>query len=265
MVIIGYFLSSIMGIVLGSIGAGGSILILPILVYFVGINPTLATSYSLIIVGLTALIGSFNYIKNKQINFSIALMFAIPSLITVYLTRRYFLPILPDNTSLFNIIITKDHFIMILFSVLMILAAFFMIRTKSTKSNINISKSTFLNNVIIVIEGIAVGFFTGIIGAGGGFLIIPALVLLTGLDMKTAVGSSLFIIFIKSLFGFIGDYQSGITIDVYILLGIMSFTTIGIFIGIGISKKMKSYILKKCFGWFTLFIGFLIIIKEVIL
>ena len=132
MVIIGYFLSSIMGIVLGSIGAGGSIL--PILVYFIGINPTLATSYSLIIVGLTALIGSFNYIRNKQINFSIALMFAIPSLITVYLTRRYFLPILPDNISLFNIIITKDHFIMILFSVLMILAAFFMIRSKEIKS-----------------------------------------------------------------------------------------------------------------------------------
>jgi len=265
MVIIGYFLSSIMGIVLGSIGAGGSILILPILVYFIGINPTLATSYSLIIVGLTALIGSFNYIRNKQINFSIALMFAIPSLIAVYLTRRYFLPILPDNISLFNIIITKDHFIMILFSVLMILAAFFMIRSKEIKSKNNISKSLLFNNIIIVIEGIAVGFFTGIIGAGGGFLIIPALVLLTGLDMKTAVGSSLIIIFIKSLFGFIGDYQSGVTIDVNILLGIMSFTIIGLFLGIGISKKMKSYILKKIFGWFTLLTGFLIIIKEVIL
>jgi uncharacterized membrane protein YfcA len=154
---------------------------------------------------------------------------------------------------------------MILFSVLMILSAFFMIRSKEIKSKNNISKPPLFNNIIIVIEGIAVGFFTGIIGAGGGFLIIPALVLLTGLDMKTAVGSSLIIIFIKSLFGFIGDYQSGVTIDVNILLGIMSFTIIGLFLGIGISKKMKSYILKKIFGWFTLLIGFLIIIKEVIL
>ncbi len=102
MIITGYLLSSIMGFVLGTIGAGGSILILPILVYFIGINPTLATSYSLVIVGLTALIGSLTYIKNKQINFTITFIFAIPSLITVYLTRRYFLPILPDNINLFN-------------------------------------------------------------------------------------------------------------------------------------------------------------------
>ena len=109
MIITGYFLSSIMGFVLGSIGAGGSILILPILVYFIGVNPTLATSYSLIIVGLTALIGSLSYIKNKQINFSIALIFAIPSLIAVYLTRRYFLPVLPDNINLFDFIILEFY------------------------------------------------------------------------------------------------------------------------------------------------------------
>ena len=265
MLVTGYILSILMGAVLGSLGAGGSILILPILVYFIGINPILATSYSLIIVGLTALIGSFNYVRNKQINFSIALIFAIPSLITVYLTRRYFLPTLPDNLSLFNIIINKDLFIMILFSVLMILAAFFMIRSKEIKNKNNISKPHLISNIIIIIEGIAVGFFTGIIGAGGGFLIIPALVLLSGLDMKTAIGSSLFIIFIKSLFGFIGDHQSNVTIDYNILLGIMSFTIIGLFLGVGVSKKMNSYILKKTFGWFTLLIGFLIIIKEIIL
>ena len=265
MIITGYFLSSIMGFVLGSIGAGGSILILPILVYFIGVNPTLATSYSLIIVGLTALIGSLSYIKNKQINFSIALIFAIPSLVAVYLTRRYFLPVLPDNISLFDFIITKDHFIMFLFSILMILAAIFMIRSKDNKNSAIGNNPSFTNNVIIIIEGIAVGFFTGIIGAGGGFLIIPALVLFTGLDMKAAVGSSLFIIFIKSLFGFLGDYQSGVTIDIYILLGIMSFTTLGMIMGVFLSKKTKSSILKKCFGWFILLIGFLILIKEAII
>ena len=265
MVIIGYFLSSIMGIVLGSIGAGGSILILPILVYFIGINPTLATSYSLVIVGLTALIGSLTYIKNKQINFSITFIFAIPSLITVYLTRRYFLPILPDNINLFDVFITKDLFIMVLFSFLMILAATFMIKSKDVKNNTIINNPSFLNNIILITEGIAVGFFTGIIGAGGGFLIIPALVLFTGLDMKAAIGSSLFIIFIKSFFGFVGDYQSGVTIDINILLGVLSFTSIGMIIGIILSKKTKPSILKKCFGWFILFAGFLIIIKEILL
>ena len=265
MIITGYLLSSIMGFVLGSIGAGGSILILPILVYFIGVTPTLATSYSLVIVGLTALIGSLSYIKNKQINFSVTLIFAIPSLITVYLTRRYFLPILPDNINLFDILITKDLFIMFLFSVLMILAAIFMIRSKNTTNNTIKNNPSFLKNIFLIIEGIAVGFFTGLIGAGGGFLIIPALVLFTGLDMKAAVGSSLFIIFIKSLFGFIGDYQSGVTIDINILLGVLSFTSIGMIIGIILSKKTKSSILKQCFGWFILFAGFLIIIKEILL
>ena len=265
MIITGYLLSSIMGFVLGTIGAGGSILILPILVYFIGINPTLATSYSLVIVGLTALIGSLTYIKSKQINFSITLIFAIPSLITVYLTRRYFLPILPDNINLFDFFITKDLFIMGLFSVLMILAAVFMIRSKSVKNNAILNNPSLLNNILLITEGVAVGFFTGIIGAGGGFLIIPALVLLTGLDMKAAIGSSLFIIFIKSLFGFIGDYQSGVTIDINILLGILCFTSIGMITGIILSKNTKSSILKKCFGWFILFAGFLILIKEILL
>ncbi len=265
MIIIGYFLSSIMGVVLGSIGAGGSILILPILVYFMGISPTLSTSYSLIIVGVTALIGSLGYIKNKKINFSVALIFALPSLITVYMTRRYFLPILPDDINLFNILITKDLFIMILFSLLMIISALLMIKTKENKTSSEINKSKFFKNIVIIFEGIAVGFFTGIIGAGGGFLIIPALVVFSGLDMKTAVGSSLFIIFLKSFFGFIGDYQSGVIIDTNLLIGLFGFTIFGMLVGLSISKNLKSDILKKAFGWFTLFVAFSIIVKEAIL
>jgi uncharacterized membrane protein YfcA len=140
-----------------------------------------------------------------------------------------------------------------------------MIKSKDVKNNTIINNPSFLNNIILITEGIAVGFFTGIIGAGGGFLIIPALVLFTGLDMKAAIGSSLFIIFIKSFFGFVGDYQSGVTIDINILLGVLSFTSIGMITGIILSKKTKSSILKQCFGWFILFAGFLIIIKEILL
>ena len=265
MIILGYFLSSIMGLVLGSIGAGGSILILPILVYFIGISPTLSTSYSLIIVGFTALVGSLNYIKNKQINFSVALIFAVPSLITVYMTRRYFLPILPDNINLFNILITKDLFIMTLFSLLMIASALLMINSRVNKASSEINKRKLFKNIIIIFEGIAVGFFTGIIGAGGGFLIIPALVVFSGLDMKTAVGSSLFIIFLKSFFGFVGDYQSGVIIDIDILLGILCFTIVGMVLGLSISKNIKSNIVKQCFGWFTLFVAAFIIIKEILI
>ena len=246
-----------MGLVLGSIGAGGSILILPILVYFIGISPTLSTSYSLIIVGFTALVGSLNYIKNKQINFSVALIFAVP--------RRYFLPIFPDNINLYNILITKDLFIMTLFSLLMIASALLMINSRVNKASSEINKRKLFKNIIIIFEGIAVGFFTGIIGAGGGFLIIPALVVFSGLDMKTAVGSSLFIIFLKSFFGFVGDYQSGVIIDIDILLGILCFTIVGMVLGLSISKNIKSNILKQCFGWFTLFVAAFIIIKEILI
>jgi len=154
---------------------------------------------------------------------------------------------------------------MILFSMLMIISALLMINSKEAKTRSEINKGKLFNNSVIIFEGILVGFFTGIIGAGGGFLIIPALVIFSGLDMKTAVGSSLFIIFIKSLFGFIGDYQSGVIIDINILIGLLCFTTIGILLGLSISKNMKSNILKKCFGWFTLFIAVFIIIKETVI
>ena len=140
-----------------------------------------------------------------------------------------------------------------------------MINSRVNKASSEINKRKLLKNIIIIFEGIAVGFFTGIIGAGGGFLIIPALVVFSGLDMKTAVGSSLFIIFLKSFFGFVGDYQSGVIIDIDILLGILCFTIVGMVLGLSISKNIKSNILKQCFGWFTLFIAAFIIIKEILI
>ena len=140
MIILGYFLSTIMGIILGSIGAGGSILILPILVYFIGISPTHATSYSLIIVGFTALIGSLTYFKNKNVNIYVAVIFSIPSILAIYLTRRYFMPVLPEQISIFNYIVTKDLFIMFFLVLLMIMASVLMISSKPIKKNNYMSK-----------------------------------------------------------------------------------------------------------------------------
>ena len=261
MIFVGYLLSILMGIVLGTIGAGGSILILPILVYFIGINPTLATSYSLIIVGFTALVGSIKYIKNNQINLIVSLTFVIPSLLTIYLTRRYFVPMFPDSINLGQLIFTKDFMIMILFSLLMFIAAYLMIFSKETSSNIFNSK--LYKNSKIVLEGSLVGFFTGIIGAGGGFLIIPALVIFSGLNMKTAVGTSLFIIFIKSFVGFIGDVQTGININFTLIVIIVLCASSGILIGTKFSKNISSNYLKKTFGYFLIVISLLIIFKEV--
>ena len=259
MILIGCVLSILMGLVLGNIGAGGSILILPILVYFIGLTPTLATSYSLIIVGLTALVGSIRYIQKRHVNIWVSLIFGIPSLLAVYCTRRYFMPIFPDSMQLGSVTFTKDFIIMILFSFLMFLAAYLMIFSKETKLYNN---NQYIKYLLIVVQGSIVGFFTGIIGAGGGFLIIPALVVFSGLNMKTAIGSSLLIIFIKSFFGFIGDIQSDINID-YSILSIISMCTIfGILIGSSLSEYINSNNLKKYFGYFIAILSFVIIISE---
>lgn len=261
MELIGYLLAILMGAILGTIGAGGSILTLPILVYFIGINPTLATSYTLIIVGFTALAGSIKYIKNKQINIIVSLIFVIPSLLSVYLTRRYFLPMFPDSINIGQLIFTKDFLIMIIFSLLMFIAAYLMIFTKANSPNIYNNK--LYNNFKIILEGSLVGFFTGIIGAGGGFLIIPALVIFSGINMKTAVGTSLLIIFIKSFVGFIGDLQIGININYNLIVIIALCASFGILIGTKFSKNISANYLKISFGYFLIIISLVIIIMEV--
>ena len=118
---------------------------------------------------------------------------------------------------------------------------------------------------MILLEGTVVGVLTGLVGAGGGFLIIPALVLLARMPMKLAVGTSLFIIAAKSLIGFIGDLQGDQLIDWRLLGGFTILATIGIFIGIFLSKKIPGEKLKKSFGWFVLIMGIYIIVKEIFL
>lgn len=262
MLITGYLLSILMGAVLGTLGAGGSILILPILVYFMDINPSLATTYSLVIVGFTALIGSIKYLKNNQINLIDSLTFAIPSLITIYLTRRYLLTIFPDRFYLGDLIITKDFIIMMVFCLLMSIAAYLMLFSKEKLSII--SSTVIYKNFKIIIQGSLVGLFTGIVGAGGGFLIIPTLVIFAGMNIKIAIGTSLFIIFIKSIIGFIGDMQTGVELNYYLIIMILTFTTLGILLGSKYSKNISSNFLKKAFGFFLIIVSIVIILKEII-
>ncbi len=263
MIILGCFFASCMGVVLGSIGAGGSILLLPILVYFFEINPVLATSYSLIIVGLTALLGCYKYLVNKQVNILVALKFSIPSLIFVYLTRRFFVPLFPDNITFLNINFSKDSLIMIIFSILMFISAISVLSFKErvlSMKKINL----FINNLLLFLQASLVGFITGIVGAGGGFLIIPVLVIFNKLDMRTAVGTSLLIIFIKSIFGFIGDFQTGVYIESSLFFIILFFTCVGMFIGPILFKNFLSDSLKKLFSYFTLVIAAIILFNEIL-
>ena len=260
-VVIGFAAAVLIGISLGLIGGGGSILTVPVLVYILGVNPVLATAYSLFVVGATSLVGAGTYMKKGLVNYKTAIVFAIPSFIAVFLTRKFLVPALPDP--LFTIgesAITKNIGIMVFFAMIMLAASYSMIRNKKCV-DCDENEEIKYNFPMIALEGSIVGVITGIVGAGGGFLIIPALVLLARLPMKMAVGTSLLIIAAKSLIGFLGDLSTQ-TIDWQMLLIFTGLSIIGIFIGSALSKKINEKILKKGFGWFVLIMGIYIISKE---
>ena len=259
--IFGYSASILIGVSLGLIGGGGSILTLPVLVYLLGFSPVLSTAYSLFIVGTTSFVGSINYMRKGLINYQAAFVFAIPSFISVFLTRKYLVPTIPD--SLFTIAgfeVTKNIGIMLFFALVMLAASYSMIM--SEKKEDEKSEKLKFNYPLISLEGAVVGILTGIVGAGGGFLIIPALVLLARLPMKMAVGTSLLIIAAKSLIGFMGDI-SNINVNWTFLLQFTSLSVVGIFIGSYFSKFIEGEKLKKSFGWFVLVMGIYIITKEI--
>lgn len=259
--IVGYVFAILVGISLGLIGSGGSILTVPILVYVMGVSPVLATAYSLFIVGSTALVGGIKSAMNGNVDFKTAFIFGIPSIAAVYLTRAFLVPLIP--LTVFHVgsfEVTKSIFLMMLFAIVMILASYSMIRPQKAESNEE--KEIKYNIPMIFLEGTVVGILTGLVGAGGGFLIIPALVLLARLPMKLAVGTSLLIIAAKSLIGFIGDIQSTAVLDYSLLMKFTSASIIGMFIGLFFAKKMDGSKLKTGFGWFVLIMGIYIIIKE---
>jgi uncharacterized membrane protein YfcA len=262
--IIGYILAIIVGISLGLIGSGGSILTVPILVYIMAVNPVLATAYSLFIVGSTALVGGIKSALLKKVDFKTVLIFGIPSILAVYLTRAYLVPMIPDSLLTFgDFELTKSIALMLLFAIVMIMASISMIKPSKNKLEEDIPMQ--YNYPMILLEGTLVGVLTGLVGAGGGFLIIPALVILAKMPMKLAVGTSLFIIAAKSLIGFIGDVQTTPELDWSLLLIFTAFSVLGIFIGIALSKKIDGSKLKTAFGWFVLIMGVYIILKETLL
>lgn len=260
--IIGYLTSILIGVALGLIGGGGSILTVPVLVYLFSVDVVMATAYSLFVVGATSVFGSISYFMKGLVNLRTAIVFGIPSILAVYLTRAFIVPAIPDNVfSISNFVVTKPILLMLIFAVLMIFASYSMIKKdKTNEINKTVAPQKF-NYPLILIEGSVVGVLTGLVGAGGGFLIIPALVLFSKLPMKAAVGTSLVIIAAKSLLGFTGELGKS-QIDWLFLLSVTAFAIFGIFIGMYLSKKIDGKKLKPAFGWFVLLMGLYIIAKE---
>jgi len=264
MEIIGYAVSILIGVVLGMLGGGGSILTIPVLVYLFHIEPIMATAYSLFVVGTTSLVAAIPKYKDHLVNLRTGFLFGIPSIASMFITRKWIVPSLPDPMLVFNnFFISKGTFVLGLFALLMVLASYSMIVGKEQRK-IHPRVMARIKWHWIVLQGFLIGFLTGLVGAGGGFLIIPALVLLTGLTIRIAVGTSLFIIAINSLIGFLGDLMTH-SMEWPLLLRVSAFAILGTFIGNQFSKKISQQKLKRVFGWFTLAIGSWILVREFLL
>ncbi len=275
---IGYIGAVLMGLSLGLIGGGGSILTVPILVYLFHIDAVLATAYSLFIVGLTSLVGGWSHRRMGNIHWRTAVVFGIPSIIAVFATRAWLVPAIPDpivHTG--GLVVGRSVGILLFFALIMLVAAYSMVRKGGKSAKVQEYESggppsharTFapadpqtFNHPLILLEGTVVGVITGIVGAGGGFLIIPALVLLAKLPMKQAVGTSLVIIAAKSLIGFTGDLKGDTPIDWPFLLLFSAVAVAGIIMGSYLSKRIPNEKLKPAFGWFVLVMGIYIIGRE---
>lgn len=257
--LLGYVGALFIGLVLGLIGGGGTVLCVPIIVFCFGLRPSDATAYSLFIVGITAAVGSVRARLLNGLDGQMALLFGIPAIVGVFLTRFWLFPMIPGSIGLFGLSFSKDAGVMVLFAALMVVAAISMLRERRI---VNTSKGS-PNSVLIALEGIVVGVLTGLVGAGGGFLIIPALVVLGKLEMRLAVGTSLLIIALKSLIGFTGDLLSGRTMDWGLLLILSSLAILGIFVGLKLNQKLSEQLLKKAFGWSVLLFGGAILYREI--
>ncbi len=267
MEIAGYIAALFIGLSLGMIGGGGSILTVPVLVYLFHIDPLLATTWSLFIVGVTSLAGGIRAYNKNKIDFKSVSEFGFPSILSIFVTRHFLLPVIPDTVfKSGNFTITKGDLLMLIFAILMLIAAILMIKNEPEKDHpIDVPDQHKQREMLyLVLLGLAVGLITGLLGAGGGFLIIPALVIIAGLPMKIAIGTSLVIIAINSLFGFLFSLKS-FEINWRLIIPFTLIAIIGLFVGGRLSDRVPGNNLRKIFGWFVLAMSIYIFAKELFL
>jgi uncharacterized protein len=263
MELIGYICAALVGISLGILGSGGSILTVPIMVYLMNISPVDATGLSLFIVGVTSTAGGITYVQRKLVDLRTALIFAAPSILSVFLTRKFLLPLIPDPVfTSSSFALSRDLLILELFSVLMIVVGYSMVRKADTREPA-MHEIQHYNYPWLVCIGLVSGLLTGILGVGGGFIIIPSLVLFAKIPVRMSVGTSLLIIAINSFGGFAEEaIARHAEIDFRFLLLFAVVSIAGIFIGFRISLKLRPPELKKIFGWFIMVMGACIFLKE---
>jgi len=263
--ITGYLLMLLMGGTLGMIGAGGSILTVPILVYLLQVPAVTATGYSLPIVGIVATIGALHYRHRGQMDLHAAFTFALPALIMVFATRWWLLPALPASIMVGGFLISKDTLILALLAALMLASARFMLNPAACENGPVAPRLRGTQRLMLLVTASAlIGMLTGLVGAGGGFLIVPALLCLFGLTMHTAIGTSLLVIAVNAFTGFAGDLGAGFAIDWPLLGGLLALTLAGMGLGTRLNRRCDARQLRRGFGWLTLAVAAAIIAREII-
>lgn len=258
--ILGAFLFVLIGVILSLLGSGGALLTIPVLVYIFDVDPYWATSYSMFIMGVSNWAATIDNIKKNLIYYKIGLCFAIPGLLVTFIIRRFILPIVPDVLFESDVLsFTKGSAIMLSFAILMFYTA---IKTFRRKNTIEYSRIEF-SPVINILQGAAIGLVTGFAGAGGGFLIVPALLFTVKMPMKEAAATSLFIISITTFLGFFGDFNPAIEMDWTLIIFCTAFSILGILITSFIKDTFSNKFLKTSFGYFILGLSLLVFYIEI--
>lgn len=261
MEIIGFILTVVIGLLVGLFGGGGSILTVPVLVYLFAIPATLSTTYSLALVSITSLIAATPHVVQKKLSYTKILQFGIPSMLSLYTVRAYILPSIPATFTLLGFEVEKNLFMMLFFSVLMLTSGFFMIKQK--KNNPDCFDCPY-NHIALMVAGLLEGLITGIVGAGGGFIIVPILMIFGKMSVKQAVANSLFIIGVKSFVGFLGSHDIS-ALNFSFLIKILAIALVGMYFGVQLNKKLDAKQLKPIFGYFVMIMGCIILIKELLI
>ena len=255
--ITGYFFSILIGFSLGILGGGGSILTIPVLVYFFGIDPVIATTYSLFIVGLTAVSGSITNYRMNNVDYRTVVLFGTPSIAMLFIVRKWLVNLIPSIIfKSGDFIITKSIFIMIVFSALMLISGLSMI--KATTYSPSKEKQSFTR---LAIQGCITGAVTGFIGIGGGFIIVPSLVLFAGLSMKKAIGTSLTIITVNCIVGLVSNLTAAQSVNFVFLLIFSALAILGILAGTWATRFIPEKRLKPFFGWIILAMSIIVFLK----
>lgn len=256
-----YAASLFVGLLLGMIGAGGSILTVPVFVFVLKIDPLVSSIYSMFIVGISSLAGGIKAIFKKLVDVKTTILFGLPSVTGVLIARKFIYPAIPDQiSSIGDYVVSKKILFMICISSLMFTAAVRMLKAPSLNTA-TVHGDTNVKTEFLVVQGFVVGIITGLFGIGGGFLIVPALYFWSRLPMKAAVGTALLIIAMNSLFSFSTSY-SETSINWILLLRFSLGAVIGILIGSRISEKIPGKYLKIIFGWFVMAVSFYILFKQ---